>query len=89
LTKLNIPVKVIKSPLFYLYAKPSADYVVLYIYIEHKEEAYEKEILMIVWRCTEMFLPYEDPVPLGCDTLSVCQEISTLESNNFPLVVEI
>jgi len=44
---------------------------------------------MIVWRCTEMFEPHEDPVPWGCDSLSLCREISTLESNTFPLKVGI
>lgn len=70
--KVEVSGKVIKSPLFSLYAKPSADYVVLYIYIEHNEDTYEKEILMIVWRCTEMFEPREDPVPWGCDSLTIC-----------------
>jgi hypothetical protein len=39
--------------------------------------------------CTEMFEPYEDPVPLGCDSLSLCQEIPNLESNTSPLNVGI
>ena len=83
--KVEVSVKVIKPPLFSLYAKTSADYVVLYIYVGHNEDAYEKEILMIVWRCTEMLEPHEDAVPLGCGSLSLCQEIPSLESNNFPL----
>jgi hypothetical protein len=87
--KVEVPAKVIKSPLLSLYAKPSADYVVLYYYIEHNEDTYEKEIFMIVWRCTEMLEPHEEPVPMGCDTLSLCQEIPSLESNNFPLNVGI
>jgi hypothetical protein len=81
--KVDISGKVIKSTLFSLYAKPSAKYVVFYIYIEHNEDTFEKEILMIVWRCTEMFELHEDPVPLGCDGLSLYQAILTLESNTF------
>jgi hypothetical protein len=84
---MEVSGKVIKSLLFSLYVKPSAYYVVLYIYIEHNKDTYEKEILMIVWKCTEIFDPHEDPVPLGCDILSLCQEIPTMESNNFSLKV--
>jgi hypothetical protein len=87
--KVEVCGKVIKFPLFYVYAKPSADYVVLYIYIEHNEDTYEKETLMILWRCTEMSEPHENPVPLGFDSLSLCQEIPTSENNNFPLNVGI
>jgi len=36
--KFEVSGKVIKSPLFSLYAKPSADYVVLYIYTENNED---------------------------------------------------
>jgi len=61
--KVEVSGKVIKSLLFSLYANPSADYVVLYIYTEHNEDTYEKKMLMIVWRFTEMSEPHEDPVP--------------------------
>jgi hypothetical protein len=87
--KVDISGKVIKSPLFSLYGKPSTKYVVLYVYIEHNEDTFEKEILMIVWRCTKMFETQEDPVYLECDGLSLCPEIITLKSNTFPLNVGI
>jgi hypothetical protein len=87
--KVEVAGKAIHSLLFSLHTKPSADYVVLYIYIKRKEDTDEKEILMIVWRCTEMYEPREDQVPLGCDSLSLCQEIPTLEKNIFLLNVGI
>jgi hypothetical protein len=62
--KVEVSGKVIKSRLFTLYAKPSEDYVVLYTYTEHNEDTYEKEILMIVWRCTEIQISFANKCTL-------------------------